>query len=288
MNSTHQTIGLGLLTLFFAVAVSETRAQEHASVEQARKALAARQFKKAEAIASKVIEKDSKSVDAHVVRAMARDEQNKYQEAASDMTLALKLKPDQPGFHNMRGSMRFKAGDIKGSLADYDRAIKLDPSLNQRHWQRGIVCYYADKFADGAKQFAAYQTYDDNDVENVVWRFACMARDVGVDKARKQMLSVRHDRRIPMMKIYAMFRGEAKPEDVIKAAETDSAGDARLNYQRFYANYYVGLYLESIGKPDLARPYLLAAPKYKNDHYMWHVARVHAERLAKQVPDEKP
>ena len=66
-----------------------------------------------------------------------------------------------------------------------------------------------------------------------------------------------------------------------KAAETETADAASLNYQRFYANYYVGLYLECIGKTDEARRYLRQATKHKNDHYMWHVARVHAARLPK-------
>jgi lipoprotein NlpI len=263
------------LTAFLMIAVAVSTAAAQVGDRERKEAEAS------EAKATKIIDADPKQTDAYVARAVARETLGKYSAAAKDMTRAIELLPNNARLHNTRGSMRFEAGDIKGSLADYDRAIKLAPALNQRHWQRGIVCYYADKFAEGAKQFAAYQTFDDNDVENVVWRFACMARDEGVEKARKKMLKVRLDRRIPMMKIYAMFRGEVKPEDVMKAAETDGASPERLNYQRFYANYYVGLYLESIGKPDLARRHLLAAPKYKNDHYMWHVARVHAERLAK-------
>lgn len=262
-------------------APAESRGQIDAELRAARARLAASKFDSAVALATKIIQRDPKTVDAYVIRATALDELDQLEDATKDMTRAIELKPNQAGLHNLRGSTRFKAGDIKGSLADYDRAIKLSPGLNRRHWQRGIVCYYADKFADGARQFAAYQTYDDNDVENVVWRFACMARDVGVENARKEMLKVRRDRRVPMMEIYAMYRGEMTPDDVMKAAETETADAASLNYQRFYANYYVGLYLECIGKTDEARRYLRQATKHKNDHYMWHVARVHAARLPK-------
>jgi len=274
MSSTHLRISAAAL-LLLSICISPVIAQDESNDEERK------QFLAIEAQASKLIEANPRNANAYVKRAKARDELEKHTQAVTDITRAIEITPNQAEFQNLRGSMRFKTGDIAGSLADYDRAIQLNPKLNRQHWQRGIVCYYAGKYAAGAKQFAAYQTYDDNDVENVVWRFACMARDIGVEKARQEMLKVRHDRRIPMMKIYDLFRGKAKPDDVLKAAETEKTRAPELIYQRFYAHYYVGLYLECIGKPDLARPHLLAAAKFKNDHYMWHVARIHAEQLVK-------
>ena len=251
------------------------------TLEKAQAAIARKDFDAAVKLAAEAIAANPKSVEANVVRATALDELGKHDEAVKAMDRAIDLSPNKADLHDQRGSMRFKNADLQGSLDDYDRAIKLDPRRSRRHWQRGIVCYYVGKHAEGARQFGLYQTYDDNDVENVVWRFACMARDVGVDKARAKMLSVRHDRRVPMMQIYELFRGKAKPDDVLKAADANKDNKIRHNYQQFYAHYYLGLYFESIGKPKLARPHLLEAPKHKNDHYMWHVARIHAERLTK-------
>jgi hypothetical protein len=45
-----------------------------------------------------------------------------------------------------------------------------------------------------------------------------MAPGVGVEKARAALMPIRNDRRVPMMQIYAMFRGQLEPAGVLKAA----------------------------------------------------------------------
>jgi len=69
----------------------------------------------------------------------------------------------------------------------------------------GITCYYAGKFDEGKKQFEGYEQVDTNDVENAVWRYLCMAKSVGVEKARAQILKIGRDKRKPMMEVYALF-----------------------------------------------------------------------------------
>jgi lipoprotein NlpI len=100
-------------------------------------------------------------------------------------------------------------GEFKQSLADFDEQIRLAPDSAPGHWQRGISCYYAGEYAAGAKQFAAYHSkVDDNDVENSIWRSMCMTRASSLEKARADMLVVKHDRRVPMMEAYQMFAGK--------------------------------------------------------------------------------
>ena len=93
--------------------------------------------------------------------------------------------------------------------------LRLKPDERAGHWRRGITCYYAKRFDEGRKQFEAYEEKDTNDVENAVWRYLCMARAEGVDKARASILKIGNDRRVPMMQVYALFAGKAKPEDVM-------------------------------------------------------------------------
>ena len=42
-----------------------------------------------------------------------------------------------------RGMRRFRAGDVGGSLADFDAAYEASPSLRPYLWQRGLSLYYA-------------------------------------------------------------------------------------------------------------------------------------------------
>jgi lipoprotein NlpI len=107
-----------------------------------------------------------------------------------------------------------------------------------------------------------------------------MARDEGVQKARAALLPIRNDRRIPMMKIYDLYRGKAKPEDVLAAAAAGKPSAQEINERLFYAHLYVGLYHEAEGNAAAAKTHLRrAAQKHKIDHYMWDVANVHVARL---------
>src|SRR5207247_8830785 len=121
---------------------------------------------------------------------------------------------DADAFHS-RGCIYFKLGRFEDSIKDFDKYIEIKPDRKASHWQRGISYYYAGRFEDGRKQFEGYQTVDSNDVENAVWRYLCMARASGVEKARAGILKIGNDRRVPMMQVYALYSGQAKPEAVL-------------------------------------------------------------------------
>lgn len=193
----------------------------------------------------------------------------------------------------LRGRAQFRLAKFRESLADFDKFVELRPKLASRQWERGIACYYAEEFKKGAEQFALYQTYHDNDVENSVWRYLCMARTEGVEKARAAILPIRNDPRVPMMAVYDLYRGRLKPDDVLAAAAVDGVEGDQLSSQLFYARLYVGLYFEAAGDRDAARKYLLlAADEHREtrgvNRYMWDVARVHADRLREAKENKEP
>ena len=46
----------------------------------------------------------------------------------------------------------------------------------------------------------------------------CMARKDGIDKARKEILKIGNDKRVPMRQVYDLYKGDLKPADVFNAA----------------------------------------------------------------------
>ena len=198
----------------------------------------------------------------------------------------LTLDPKAVNLHYVRGRANFCAGRIDKAVADFDRFAELRPAEKPRLWERGIALYYARKFEQGAAQFALYQTFHNNDVENATWRYICMAPTVGVDKARAELLPIENDRRVPMMQIYALYRGELQPADVLRAVIQGDPDKDQLNERQFYAELYLGLYHEAAGDAALAKEHLTKAVDHKIGHYMWDVAHVHLERL--QQAKEKP
>jgi lipoprotein NlpI len=179
----------------------------------------------------------------------------------------------------LRGRANFCAGKVAESVADFDKYVELSPNAESRQWERGISYYYAGEFAKGAKQFELYQTYHDQDVENSVWRYLCVAKSEGVEKAQANMLPIDRDARVPMMEIYDLYRGKLKPEDVLKTAEAGNPTKEVLNTRLFYAHLYLGLWHEAGGRAADAKKHLLQAEQHKIGHYMWDVAHVHADRL---------
>jgi lipoprotein NlpI len=188
----------------------------------------------------------------------------------------------------LRGSDHFRAARFAESVADFDAEIKLDARRAPWHWKRGISLYYVGRYADGAKQFEGYQTVDGNDVENAVWRFLCQARDpaVGFEKAQKQILPIRDDRRVPMMHVYALYQGKLTPDDVLTAAKAGDPSEDTLHQRLFYAHLYLGLYHEVRGDLAAAKKHIAEAERRKIGHYMWDVAAVHA-RVLKEKADKK-
>ena len=72
---------------------------------------------------------------------------------------------------NQRGGEKFKKGDIKGSLEDFEAYIKANPDAYHDHWRYGISLYYAGRFEEGAKQFKAGEKAFGNDAENAFFHY---------------------------------------------------------------------------------------------------------------------
>jgi lipoprotein NlpI len=150
-------------------------------------------------------------------------------------------------------------------------------------WQRGIALYYAGRYEDCRAQFESHRKVNPNDVENAAWHFLCVAQAESPEKAKAALLPVGPDSRVPMSQIYRMFGGELSAEQVLKAAGTQPEG-------QFYAELYVGLYLEALGDAERALKHIrnAAADRFSAGGYMHGVARVHRDLAARRGGSTKP
>jgi len=165
-------------------------------------------------------------------------------------------------------------GKPEASALEFDALIQARPDMEPHLWQRGLALYYANRFADGRRQFELHRTVNPADVENVTWHFACMAREVSPEAARQAILPVGDDGRVPMKEVLAFYRGAGSADAVITAA--DSAPEATRRNAHCYGHLYLGLHAEALGQTDLARKHLLlAAGKYSMDHFMGKIAQLH-------------
>ena len=169
----------------------------------------------------------------------------------------------------------FRAGRIEQSVAGFDQLAKLVPDQAPELWQRGIAQYYAGRFRECRDMFISHRTVNPADVENAAWHFLCVARAESVAAARTQLLPVGPDARVPMREVYRLFKGELTPAQVFAVAGSDPSA-------LFFAQLYVGLYLEATGEVAKGREQITLAANPRNARvggYMHDVAHVHLMRV---------
>jgi outer membrane protein assembly factor BamB len=170
-----------------------------------------------------------------------------------------------------RATTDFLAGRIAESVRGFDEVARRVPDVAPQLWQRGIALFYAGRYDDCRAQFESHRLVNPDDVENAAWHFLCVARAESPVRARAALLPVGPDPRVPMRQVYRMFRGDITPEAVLAAAGTATA-------PVFYAQLYVGLYLDALGDRIRALKHVSAAAdeRYREaGGYMHAVARVH-------------
>ena len=249
-------------------------------VDKAAEAYRAGKVKEAVAFADRAVTAEPENPRLHFFKGQLHNAIREYNKAIAAYTKALELKPPaavETDLHQERGEAYFKAAKIKESIADFDAFLKAVPRQDPHHWQRGISYYYADEFKKGYEQFERHQTVNSNDVENAVWHFLCLARAKGIEEAKKKLIPIVGDGRIPMMEVHALFGGKSTPEKVLAKAKANGVQGARLERQLFYAHLYLGLWYEAKKEMKLRDQYIgLAAAVADNHGYMGDVARVHA------------
>jgi lipoprotein NlpI len=192
---------------------------------------------------------------------------------------------DTPDRWFNEGVRLFFAADIAGSEKAFDRVVALSPEAMPHLWQRGLVLYYAKRYADGRAQFERHQTVNPNDVENAAWHFLCVTKLEGLAPARAAFIPIAGDARVPMREIHALYAGTGTAEAVLRAADADGMPTPDERDHLCYAHLYLGLFFEVTGDEAKARSHLRqAAIDYRMDHYMGKVAQVHVTLRGWQDP----
>ncbi len=227
-------------------------------------------------LAAEAITASPKEPKLYLARGYIHQYKRRYQKAIDDFSKAIELQPDSVEALQRRGEEHFKLAQFEKSAVDFERVIELQPQHAPYHWQLGIVYYYTEQHKKGISCFESHQTVNSNDVENAVWHYLCVAKVHGLEAAKKGLLPISEDARVPMMEIYALFNGQGTEVQVMERAHQGRALGGDLARRIFYAHLYIGLYHEAQGNADKAYNYIKkAAQQYKENGYMGHVARAH-------------
>ena len=78
---------------------------------------------------------------AYTNRGNAYDDKGEVDRAIADYTKAIALDPNYAFAYNNRGLTYEKKGEIDRAIADYTKAIALDPNDATAYTNRGVACY---------------------------------------------------------------------------------------------------------------------------------------------------
>ena len=219
---------------------------------------------------------DPESKEALLARADMHERKGDFGKALLDLDKLVKALPGVDQLLQRRGVTRFFNGDMKGAISDFDAYLKNNPSREPHHWQRGLAYYYAGEYEKGIKQFEIHQDVNSNDVENAVWHFLCVNKVKGFEEARKSLIDISGDGRVPMAQVQLLFAGKLEPKDVIEAANAGSPTPDELRNRLCYAHLYLGLYYEAKGNAKKSLEHITkSAVEHSMPHYMGEVSRVH-------------
>lgn len=210
----------------------------------------------------------------------------KLKQLIDGLTAQIKQTPNDTSLYSRRGDAYFFNGQFKKAVADYDKMIELNPKIKASHWRRGIACYYAKQYAEAAKQFENYHTFDNVDRENGIWRFFSQYKAKGADEAQRGLLKYEKDDREPFPDIYRLFEGKMKPEKILKNIQDADINANERDKRKFYAYLYIGLNESLHGRKETAQKYLQKAVNNKwgpragfGPNYMWHTGRLELQLL---------
>jgi lipoprotein NlpI len=122
-------------------------------LDRAQSAYQNRQWSAAVDYATQALAAGAESDQCLPLRAAALGEEGNHERAVADYDHLLKHEPSRAEWYQARGVEHLKLAQIEASLADFDRFLELRPDQAPGHWMRGIVLYYAGRYADGRKQF---------------------------------------------------------------------------------------------------------------------------------------
>jgi len=80
-------------------------------------------------------------VRTHLDHGWACLDKGKYDDAIADFDKAIALDPNDAAAYGNRGNAYYSKGEVDRAIADYTKAIALDPNFADAYTNRGVVYY---------------------------------------------------------------------------------------------------------------------------------------------------
>ncbi|KGN90969.1 hypothetical protein HQ45_02345 [Porphyromonas crevioricanis] len=100
-----------------------------------------------------IIKDDSLFAPAYLSRSKIYYQNEKLQEAITDLDQAIAIAPEELNSYVNRGIMRYQNNDIRGAMADYDHVIEEDPEHHLARYNRALLKTYVGSYSKALSDF---------------------------------------------------------------------------------------------------------------------------------------
>lgn len=172
-----------------------------------------------------------------------------FESAIVDCTTAIHLGEQQFSFGE-RGWAHFSLGQLDAAIADFDRALAIDPNDETTHFRRAVAAYGADRFDDASLEFSWLGDVNVSYAYYAIWRFLAQERSHGSGDRHLATFATSNDLNKWPGAVIAYYLGRLTSSDVFALAkEAESEHD---DGQSCEANFYVGQFKLLAGETSAA------------------------------------
>ena len=97
-----------------------------------------------------------------VTEVFAKDKLKDFSGAIADYTKAIEIEPNYATAFHDRGITKGKLKDFSGAIADYTRAIEIDPNYATAYFNRGVSKFYLGDMIGACKDARKAQALGDD------------------------------------------------------------------------------------------------------------------------------
>jgi tetratricopeptide (TPR) repeat protein len=189
-----------------------------------------------------------------VNRGNARSHLKKYEDALADELMALRLDPDNIYGQASIGTVYYRMGNLKKSVVEYTKAIKINPSFPDSYYNRFMANYRLGKeeelTADAERYLSLKEWRGHLSIYLSLVRIIRDRKQSGEDAARARLAEAleKCESKLWPYPILRYLRGDFSAENLFQQDnDHDHLTESRA---------YVGLYLSAAGQSDAALPHL--------------------------------
>jgi tetratricopeptide (TPR) repeat protein len=160
-----------------------------------------------------------------------------YREAIATYTRALAIEPENAVLYRYRGHRYLSIREFERGRSDLERGSRLDSANHDIWYHLGLAYYFRGEFPAAVAAFrAALQTSlnDNSRVASADWLWMSLRRAGRSGEAEAMLATLPDSMNVTESQAYhrrlQLYRGRARPEDVLDPADTAALQVATLGY----------------------------------------------------------